>query len=128
MRLTETPGAPTFGGEPEEIDKDYWATVTTKWKNEQADVESKLASLREVNTSYIEHGMKLMELAQQAPMLFQHMTTEEKREMVNLVLSNPKIKNGSVEYDLRKPFSMFSEVTDLEKWRRERDSNPRPSA
>lgn len=112
----------------EEISKDYWASITTKWKLEQADIELQLTSLREVNTAYIEQGMKLMELAQQAPVLFQHMTTEEKREMVNLVLSNPKIKNGSIEYDLRKPFSMFSEVTDLEKWRSERDSNPRPSA
>lgn len=69
-----------------------------------------------------------MELAQQASALFTHMNSDEKRELTNLVLSNPKITNGSIEYDFKKPFSLFTNVTDLEKWRRERDSNPRPSA
>jgi hypothetical protein len=54
-----------------EIDKDYWAAATSRWKHEQADIESQLTSLRDTNTAYIEHGVKLMELAQQAPVLFE---------------------------------------------------------
>ena len=38
---------------------------------------------------------------------------------------NPKIENGSLRYHYKKPFSMFANVTDLSKWRREWDSNPR---
>ena len=87
-----------------------------------------MASLRTANASYVEKGVQLMELARQAPMLFKSMTPDEKREIVNLVLSNPRIENGSLRYDFKKPFSMFVNVTDLEKWRSGRDSNPRPPA
>gem|GEM_PF-5224026 len=69
-----------------------------------------------------------MELARQAPTLFKSMTADEKKEIVNLVLSNPRIENGSLRYDYKKPFSMFVGVANLENWRGGRDSNPRPSA
>lgn len=46
---------------------------------------------------------------------------DEKREMLNLVLSNPQIENGSLRFDFRKPFSMFVGITDLEIWRSQRD-------
>ena len=110
------------------IDHDFWDRQNSKWILEQKQIESQLSALRSTNTAYIDQGVKLMELARQASTLFKDMTTEEKRELVNLVLSNPKITNGSIEYDFKKPFSMFVNVYDLENWRSERDSNPRPSA
>lgn len=54
------------------------------------------------------------------------MNADEKYELVNLILSNPRIENGSLQYDYKKPFSMFVNVVDLEKWRGGRDSNSRP--
>ncbi len=87
-----------------------------------------MAALRATNSNYMVHGMRLMELANKAASLFKNMTTDEKKEMMNLVLSNPRLLNGTIEYDLKKPFSMFANVTDLEKWRGGRDSNPRPLA
>lgn len=99
------------------IDNDFWNMQNTKWKQEQALIETQLASIRSSNTAYIDQGVKLMELARQAPTLFKEMTPDEKRELVNLVLSNPRIENGSLCYDLKKPFSYFANVTDLEKWR-----------
>ena len=53
------------------------------------------------------------------------MTMEEKREIVSLVLSNPRIENANIRYDYKKPFELFTNVQDLRKWRRTRDSNPR---
>lgn len=111
-----------------QIDHDFWATQTSRWRQQQSDIEAHLAALRTTNSSYMDHGIKLMELANKAASLFRHMTNEEKHEMMNLVLSNPRILSGSIEYDLKKPFSMFSNVTNLEKWRGGRDLNPRPSA
>ena len=54
-----------------------------------------------------------MELANRASLLFRKMTSDEKKELVNLVLSNPRILNGSIEYDFKKPFSLFQNVVDL---------------
>lgn len=110
------------------IDHEFWIAQTTRWKQEQADIEAQLANLRTDNSNYMDQGIKLMELASRASALFKDMTNDEKREMMNLVLSNPRILNGSIEYDLKKPFSLFENVTDLDKWRGGRDSNPRPLA
>lgn len=99
------------------IDTEFWQTQNSKWRQEQTEIESQLASLRSANTAYIDQGVKLIELARQAPMLFKSMTNDEKRELVNLVLSNPRIENGTLRYDYRKPFNIVTEATTLEKWR-----------
>ncbi|MGZ3743826.1 MAG: recombinase family protein [Pseudobdellovibrionaceae bacterium] len=109
------------------ITAEFWESKTAQWKQEQSDIESRLVALRQANTSYLEQGIKLMELARRAPELFKSMNHDEKRELLNLVLSNPRIENGSVCYNYKKPFSMFVNVTQLENWRGGRDSNPRPS-
>lgn len=99
------------------IDHDFWITQNSRWKEEQTQIQSQLTVLRTKNTAYIDHGLNLLELAKQAATLFKTMTNDEKRELVNLVLSNPRIENGSLRYDLKKPFSMLANVYDLEKWR-----------
>lgn len=110
------------------IDHDFWSEQNSRWNRELTMIESQVSALRAANTSYMEQGVRLMELARKAPTLFKSMTPDEKRELVNLVLSNPQIKNGSLCYDFRFPFSNFVGVTTLDKWRGGRDSNPRPSA
>ncbi len=100
-----------------QIDLEFWSQQNNRLQQELATIESQIAQLRTIKESNMNQGIQLMELAKQAPTLFQHMTTDEKRELVNLVLSNPRIENGSLRYDLKKPFSMFANVTDLENWR-----------
>ncbi len=110
------------------IDSEFWSLQNDRMNTELQEIEKQLVSLRTSKVTYVEQGVQLMELARQASTLFPSMTPDEKREIVNLVLSNPRIENGSLRYDLKKPFSMFANVTDLEKWRGGRDSNSRPSA
>jgi predicted ribosome quality control (RQC) complex YloA/Tae2 family protein len=110
------------------VDSDFWSIQNERLNKELVEIESQIASLRTANAAYVEKGVQLMELARQAPELFKSMTVDEKRELVNLVLSNPRIENGSLRYDFKKPFSMFVGITDLGNWRGGRDSNPRPPA
>lgn len=110
------------------VDSDFWTAQNSRLQQEQSKIETQLTTLRQANTAYLEQGVKLMELARKASTLFKSMTPEEKKELVNLVLSNPRIENGSLRFDFKKPFSMFTGVTNLENWRGGRDSNPRPSA
>jgi site-specific DNA recombinase len=110
------------------IEPEQWENRTAQWKSEQSEITDRINALRDANTDYMLNGIRLMELASKASDLFGDMTTDEKRETLGLVLSNSRVVNGSVEYDYKMPFGMFLNVTDLENWRSERDSNPRPSA
>ena len=54
-------------------------------------------------------------------------TLEQKRRLMNFVFSNLELKGSTLCYDLKKPFDRFVNLSDIEKWRALRDSNPRPS-
>lgn len=91
------------------IEYEFWRQQNERMNQDLMAVEAQIASLRTANAAYVEKGIQLMELARQASTLFQKMTNDEKREMVNLVLSNPRIENGTLRYDYKKPFSIFRE-------------------
>ncbi len=50
----------------------------------------------------------------------------EKVRLANLVLSNPKLKNGTLEYSYEKPFDVLIDLTSNKNWWRRRELNPRP--
>ncbi len=97
------------------IDPEFRMAKNSRWKQERTEIEGQLGNLRKTNSSSMDYGIKLMELASKAVDLFKNMSNDEKRELLNLVLSNPRILNGSFEYDFKKPFSLFQNVVDLEK-------------
>lgn len=111
------------------ITADFWEQKTAEWKAEQEQIEAQIKALRRANTDYMLEGIKLMELSAKAAERFKNaMTPGEKREMVNRVLSNPRVIKGNIEFSYKKPFDHFVKVADLEDWRGRRDSNSRPPA
>ncbi len=99
------------------IEPELWESKTAQFKLEQEEITNQLICLNRTNTSYLQEGVRLMEFASRAAELFKSMTVDEKREMLGLVLSNRMIKNGTVEYDYKMPFAMFTNVTNLDEWR-----------
>lgn len=99
------------------IEADTWESKSNQWKAEKLEIQQKLDTIELDNSSRIRDGMRLMERASSAHALFDHMTSDERRQIAHLVLSNSTIKNGSLQYDYKKPFSIFVGVTNLEDWR-----------
>lgn len=99
------------------IELSYWKRRTAEYKAEQEDISVQIDALRRSNTEYMLEGVKLMEVANSASKLFPLMNKEEKRELISLVLSNSTIENTNIRYSYKKPFDLFVNVTDIEKWR-----------
>lgn len=110
------------------IDSQMWEAKNKQWSDEMIEIQQQLDTFELDNTDNINHGIHLMELAREASSLFNDMTPDEKREIISLVLSNPRLNGTNLRYDYKKPFSMFQNVVNLEEWRGGRDSNPRPPA
>ena len=108
------------------IDAELWETKTTEWKREQADIHANISALKSADTSYMLEGIKLLELAERAAELFPAMNHDDKRQLLKTVLLNPRLNGTTLEYEYKKPFSMFEKGFEIEKWRDGRDSNPRP--
>lgn len=100
----------------EKIGDDLWESKTSEWKSEQERIMVDLNSFRSANTDYMLEGVKLLELARSASSLFASMSVDNKREMLKLVLSNPRITDGTIEYNYEKPFDMLVNVTNLNGW------------
>lgn len=95
----------------------------SKWIEEENAIRYEIIKHDNANNDYLITGIKIMELAEKAYDLFQHMTTAEKKEMVKLVLSNPVIRDGSVCFSYQKPFNMIVDSPSCSVWLGDEDSN-----
>ncbi len=68
----------------------------------------------------------LLSLAKEAPQLFKKANFEQKRELVNLVLSNLELHGKELRWKLKKPFELMAFCSKSGNWYPGRDSNPRP--
>ena len=110
------------------IEPELWEMKSTAWRREQDEILRQLEAHKAADTSYLGKGVRLMELANKASELFKEMTGDEKREIVNSVLSNPQVIDGSIRFSYKMPFAIFENVANLNNWRDRRDSNSRPPA
>ena len=101
-----------------------------------------IAAHQAADRSYIEEGIKLLELSQKAAQLFDSQPPSEKRKLLDFVLSNCSWKEGRLDAEYRQPFDLIAsaafadrqlrlgsspETSNFDNWRRKRDSNPRAS-
>jgi site-specific DNA recombinase len=102
----------------------------------------KIDKHQNANQSYLDEGVRLLELSQNAVRLYEKQEMREKRRILNFVLSNSIWKNGRLYPNYRQPFDMLAETNlayQKEKavspqknglfdiWLPETDSNRQPS-
>lgn len=81
---------------------------------------------RSLTSAAFETAKTILELATSAKSLWITRSTQERREFLNKILSNPVLDGLTVRYELKKPFAVLVRMVGDEKWRTLRDSNSRP--
>jgi site-specific DNA recombinase len=122
------------------IDNEFFDRKAAEFRAEQCRLMRDIEAHRTANRSYIEEGVRLLELAERAHRLFDSQPPGEKRKLLDFVLSNCRWKGGKLEADYRQPFDLIASAAladrqlnsggnaangDFDNWRRKRDSNPR---
>ncbi|MCK9265078.1 MAG: recombinase family protein [Deltaproteobacteria bacterium] len=122
------------------IGQDFYDRKSTAWKKEQDEILRKLERYQNANRSYMDEGVKILELAQRAVILYEKQNDQEKRRIINFVCSNSIWKDGSLIPNYRQPFNILVEKKrecqkekaafpvkngHFENWLPGRDSNPR---
>ncbi|MBA3017244.1 zinc ribbon domain-containing protein [Patescibacteria group bacterium] len=92
------------------INQDFYDRKSLGWKKEQNDIFFKIERHQTANRSYLDEGVKLLELAQHAVVLYEKQTKQEKRRIINFVCSNSTWKDGILQPNYRQPFDMLSET------------------
>lgn len=80
------------------------------------------AASEELDDKYLVTADRCFELAKQARTLWNQRSPSEKRQLLEMVLSNPRLDGASARWDLKKPFAVLSEMKAAKDWRARRDS------
>ncbi len=96
-----------------EITREFYEKKSSHWRREQEDILQKIGSHQDANRSYLDEGVRLLELAQHAAILYEKQSMAEKRRLLNFVCSNSIWKDGKLIPNYRKPFDLLA-VTNTE--------------
>ncbi len=87
------------------------------FKDQGADVDVRLARLKEAESNYYITAKYLLELANRAYELFMSSKVDEKRQLIKLVLSNLTIEGENLVWQAHAPFNLILECHDRQVWR-----------
>ena len=92
------------------IDQVFYDRKSSEWKNEQDDILRTIERHRTANRAYFDEGIKILELSQHAVILYEKQNMQEKRKILNFLLSNSIWKDGRLHPNYRQPFDMLAET------------------
>ena len=93
------------------VDGAFFERMAAEWRAEQDRCLREIERHRAADQSYLEEGVRLLELARNAQRLFEKQEPREKRRLLNFVVSNCTWKGGALTATLRQPFDLLAETT-----------------
>jgi site-specific DNA recombinase len=120
------------------VDAAFFDRKSSEWRQEQDALLCSIEGHQSANQTYLEEGIRLLELVQRAHSLFHKQEPSEKRRLLNFLLSNCSWKGGELVPVFRQPFDMLVHANsahgrqcesvlppsiDFEKWLPGLDSN-----
>ena len=93
------------------IGGDFFDRMAGQWREEKSRCLSDIERHQNAEQSYMNEGVQILELAQNAQKLFEQQEPREKRRLLNFVLSNCTWEDGEVIATFRQPFDLLAETT-----------------
>src|SRR5690606_12158693 len=91
----------------------FFEEMSGKWREEQRRLQRDIERHEEAEQSYMEEGLRILELARNAQALFERQPAREKRRLLNFVLSNCTWEDGQVVATFRQPFDLLAETASI---------------
>lgn len=76
------------------IGNEFFDQKAAEFRGDQGRIMRDIETHQNANRSHIEEGVKMLELAQRAHLLFENQPPAEKRKLLDFVLSNCSWKDG----------------------------------
>ncbi len=90
------------------IDAAFFEKMSEEWRTEQNRCLQDIERHQGADQSYLEDGVRLIELAQNAQRLFEKQDSREKRRLLNYLVSNSSWRDGKLTVILRQPFDLIA--------------------
>ncbi len=109
----------------EKIDEEFFQHKFNQYTQERFEVLEQMKKHAHADTSYFELGVSILELAHRVHSIYKVRKPHEKREILNILVSNLILKDETLVPHWRMPFDLIAQHNKNADWRRGRDSNPR---
>ena len=96
------------------VDAAFFERMSNQWREAQNGCLREIERLKAADRSYMDEGVQILELAQNAQKLFAKQEPREKRRLLNFLLLNCTWRDGGVVATLRQPFDLLAETTAIE--------------
>jgi len=84
--------------------------MSNEWREAQNSCLREIERHQEADKSYMDEGVRLLELAPKGQELFAQQQPQEKRRLLNFLLSNCTWEDGEVIATFRQPFDLLAET------------------
>lgn len=98
------------------ISEIFWKTSTDKWMLEKDEFSIKLRAIQKADTHYLENANLILELAKKASTLFKNQNADQKRRLINILVSNCSYKGKKFDVELNPEFKKVFSAKKTEDW------------
>ena len=105
------------------ITRDEHDKKSYELKQRQQQINKQLANFDGADEEFTTSLKLLLDLTQNAGLLFRSSNLEQKRKLINLVFQNLSLTGGKVEHALKKPYELFLDKAKCSRWLGYQDSN-----
>jgi hypothetical protein len=91
------------------ISEEFWTRKSAEWEAELTTVNGELSRLAAPSAAYAVTGVKILELARKAYFLYCQQNFEERRKLLEMVLSNCTFDRGTLCATYTSPFNLFAQ-------------------
>jgi site-specific DNA recombinase len=91
----------------------FFDRMSAEWRADQDHCLREIERHQAADQSYLEEGVRLLELARIAQRLFEKQEAREKRRLLDFVVSNCTWKGGELVANLQQPFDLLAETTSV---------------
>ncbi len=107
------------------IDEEIYKRKTAEYKESKLALEKQLATFELGIDKKYASVSHLLEISRKAPESFKTANFEQKRSLINFVLSNLELNGEKLRWEYKKPFDKMAFCKENGNWLGRRDSNPR---
>ena len=98
------------------ISEEFWQSHTKKWITEKEELAIKFLALQKTDAIYLDNANLILELAKKAAGLFKQQNAQQKRRLVNLLVSNCTYKAGNIDIELKPVFNEILKTVKTRNW------------
>jgi site-specific DNA recombinase len=99
------------------VDKQAYDRQLVRIRGNREDLLGQLEQLRlSLQDTFMESVQSILELATSAKSLWIRKSAQERKDFLNMILSNPTLEGVNVRYELKKPFAVLVNMSKNEDW------------